>query len=56
MKKIIYLFCLICTITLAKGQYYRPDHGFFRIANICSFFLWRHLYSMPRTVRGWVLA
>ena len=23
MKKIIYLFCLICTITLAKGQYYR---------------------------------
>lgn len=28
MKKIIYLFCLICTITLAKGQYYRPDHGF----------------------------
>ena len=28
MKKIIYLFCLICTITLAKGQYYRPDRGF----------------------------
>lgn len=29
MKKIIYLFCLICTITLAKGQYYRPDRGFY---------------------------
>ena len=28
MKKIIYLFCLICTITLAKGQFYRPDRGF----------------------------
>ena len=32
MKKIIYLFCLICTITLAKGQYYRPDLSLIHIS------------------------
>ena len=37
MKKIIYLFCLICTITLAKGQYYRPDRGF--TGHQCRIFL-----------------
>ena len=29
MKKIIYLFCLICTITLAKGQYTVPTADFY---------------------------
>ena len=52
MKKIIYLFCLICTITLAKGQYYRPDRGFLPGINAGYFYDRRYGENPEKRYRG----